>query len=162
MILDREKRCLVLHKFSRVYQFLSVIEISIISSDMNALSDTSNLSRNLKMSMRSTSSSWLPAWMPLGWIFGIIGCLIPFDDYGINEEYLRELLRGLERTPSMQVSIIGDAGKHVYREGVISESFLFFFTFILSPVALFLTFLLLLDNHSSSSFAASALSHPTH
>lgn len=44
-----------------------------------------------KISFRSVSVSILPAFFPLGFIFGFLFLLIPFSDFGVNKKYIEEL-----------------------------------------------------------------------
>ena len=44
-----------------------------------------------KISFRSVSVSILPAFFPLGFIFGFLFLLIPFSDFDVNKKYIKEL-----------------------------------------------------------------------
>ena len=160
-----------LYKLSNVLQYLSVIEI-IVEERAVRLIGTDDREKHTQerdghslqqqrylndegegtadadvcdISIKSFSTSFLPAFFPFGFFLGYLFVFIPFSDYGANEKYVKELANSLnmssictESQTSVGVSTSEDSDN-----SVLPPSSIFFFSFILTPVLLAACFLLL-------------------
>lgn len=125
-------------------------------------------SYNTKISFRSVSVSILPAFFPLGFIFGFVFLLIPFTDFGVNKKYIKELKNNIftdyvinslstSNSNSILTSINGNINENTeIKEKMdkinmknkivlpyVPPSTVFFFSFIVFPVFLAAAILLL-------------------
>lgn len=136
----RETYSIKLYKLSDIFQYLSVIEVTLEASenndyDENHKSEKENRTENstskklddekdakiksdkikikTKLFLNSVSVNILPAFFPLGFFFGFLFFFVPFSDFGVNQKYINEL------TEILNLSII--SVKHENSEESVSS-----------------------------------------
>jgi hypothetical protein len=115
----------VLHKFSPVFQYLSIITVTV--------RPTGNLKSHVELV--STSASFLPAWIPFVYIWSILGSWIPFPDFMCNRKYLIDFVNQIDRN-----------GKKTPKEELSNASLYFFLFYIIIPILLVVAALLLVKH----------------
>jgi hypothetical protein len=91
-------------KFSKIFQFMSVITITVTPLKASGVRPTENDNHMspaktgfAEVSIRSCSASVFPAFVPLGFILGLLFFWVPFPDFGANERYAKELKAAIDR-----------------------------------------------------------------
>jgi hypothetical protein len=115
----RESYSIKLYKLSDIFQYLSVIELTLEECEYNKdNNEKKNQNRNkdtlssnskkfneekdteintnkkvikTKLFLNSVSVNIFPAFFPLGYFFGFLFLFVPFSDYGVNQKYINEL-----------------------------------------------------------------------
>jgi hypothetical protein len=117
----RETYSIKLYKLSDIFQYLSVIELTLEDCEFNKNNNKKeNGKRNnnldillsaskkfdgetddrinsnkkeikTRLFLNSVSVNIFPAFFPLGFLFGFLFLLVPFSDFGVNRKYINEL-----------------------------------------------------------------------
>jgi hypothetical protein len=91
------------------------------------------------------SACAFPAWFPLGALLGLLLSWLPFDDSGINAEYVEELFCEFDEVLGSKKMRKEDE----YYEYSSQSTLVFFVTFIFMPVLLLYTTIGLISQSTS-------------
>eukprot|EP01038_Epipyxis_sp_PR26KG_P013444 gene13444-18026_t len=149
-----------LHKFSKYYQFQSVIELHIIERFVEESS-----THHVYFKIRSVSAAIFPAFIPFVFILSLPFFFVPFPDFGANESYVNELIgynfagleengliSGMKSSPEQKTATYNALKYPLIAYGAISILYLHYiqgskFTwFSWHPIAMIISFIVLASN----------------
>lgn len=72
----------------------NILDIDVNSCD-NKMKNTQEKTTKTMISLKSISVSIFPAFFPLGFLLGFLFAFVPFSDSGVNQKYVKELIKSL-------------------------------------------------------------------
>ena len=116
------------YKYSTISQHISIIKITYLEDKGFA-----------KLSIISKSACAFPVWVPFGFMVNLVTVLLPYPDFGCNQNYVNEIFHFLEQKKEWGPKSISDDGNSQIDRN------LFFVVFIIAPVMFMLLLLFICE-----------------